>query len=59
MKEIEDGSYMEAYKMIETLIKARCGDCFAFGSGVYWALEKLRESALKLDSEEKEVKKWN
>ena len=48
---------MEAYKMIETLIKARCGDCFAFGSGVYWALEKLRESALKLDSREKEVKK--
>lgn len=57
MKEIEDGSYMEAYKMIETLMKARCGDCFAFGSGVYWALEKLRESALKLDYEEKEVKK--
>ena len=48
---------MEAYKMIETLIKARCRDCFAFGSGVYWALEKLRESALKLDYEEKEVKK--
>ena len=57
MKKIEDGSYMEAYKMIETLIKARCGDCFAFGSGVYWSLEKLRESALKLDSEEKEEKK--
>ena len=57
MKEIEDGSYMEAYKMIETLIKARCGDCFAFGSGVYWALEKLRESALKLDYGEKEEKK--
>ena len=57
MKEIEDGSYMEAYKMIEMLIKARCGDCLAFGSGVYWALEKLRESALKLDSGEKEVKK--
>lgn len=57
MKEIEDGNYMEAYKMIETLIKARCGYCFAFGSGVYWALEKLRESALKLDSEEKEAKK--
>lgn len=57
MKEIEDGSYMEAYNMIETLVKASCGDCFAFGSGVYWALEKLRESALKLDYEEKEVKK--
>ena len=47
---LEDGSYEEAYNTIHTLIKARCGDCFAFGNGIYWALEKLRKGALKLDS---------
>ena len=48
---LEDGTYEEAYNIVQTLIKARCGDCFAFGNGIYWALEKLREGALKLDSE--------
>lgn len=48
---LEDGTYEEAYNIVQTLIKARCGDCFAFGDGIYWALEKLREGALKLDSE--------
>lgn len=51
---LEDGTYEEAYNTVQTLIKARCGDCFAFGNGIYWALEKLRECALKLDLEDME-----
>lgn len=51
---LEDGTYEEAYNTVHTLIKARCGDCFAFGNGIYWALEKLREGALKLDLEDTE-----
>lgn len=51
---LEDGTYEEAYNTVQTLIKARCGDCFAFGNGIYWALEKLREGALKLDLEDTE-----
>ena len=51
---LEDGTYDEAYNTVQTLIKARCGDCFAFGNGIYWALEKLREGALKLDLEDTE-----
>ena len=51
---LEDGTYEEAYNTVQALIKARCGDCFAFGNGIYWALEKLREGALKLDLEDTE-----
>lgn len=51
---LEDGTYEEAYNTVQTLIKARCGDCFAFGNGIYWALEKLREGTLKLDLEDTE-----
>lgn len=56
---LEDGSYTDAYNTVKTLVKARCGDCFAFGDGIYWALEKLREGALKLDSERMEEDNGN
>lgn len=53
-EEINEGKYIEAYNIIENiLVKTRCGNCFTFGDGVYWALEKLKMGAIKLDEEEK------
>lgn len=56
---LEYGSYTDAYNTVKTLVKARCSDCFTFGDGIYWALEKLREGALKLDSERMEEDNGN